>query len=223
MCTWTILSFGQTPLQNIKLNIALILGAQCKAELYCSLKRTSLFCMEVDFLGHHLSMHSIETDNCKVMHILNWPAPTTVKHIWQFMGLVRYISSFLPTLVEHTIILTPLTCKECNMDFLKWTAVHQYAFDAIKRLVVSHDCLTVINHKNPGDNKILATCDASKRQTGTILAFGPTWESARTVAFESHQLNSAEQNYPGHKQEMLAIMQALHKWHVDLLGAHIHI
>jgi len=46
---------------------------------------------------------------------------------------------------------------------------------------------------------------------------------ARPMAFESRQLNNAEQNYLVHKQEMLAIVQALHKWRVDLLGMHIHI
>lgn len=55
------------------------------------------------------------------------------------------------------------------------------------------------------------------------MQFGPTWESPRLVAFESRQLNGAEQNYPVHEQEMLVIVRALKKWRVDLLGTHIHI
>lgn len=55
------------------------------------------------------------------------------------------------------------------------------------------------------------------------MQFGPTWESLRLVAFESRQLNGAEQNYPVHEQEMLVIVRALKKWRVDLLGTHIHI
>ena len=46
---------------------------------------------------------------------------------------------------------------------------------------------------------------------------------ARPMAFESRQLSNAEQNYLIHKQEMLTIVRALHKWRVDLLGMHIHI
>ena len=56
-----------------------------------------------------------------------------------------------------------------------------------------------------------------------LLAFGPTWEFAQSVAFESCQLNSAELNYPVHEQEMLAIVQALKKWRVNFLETHIHI
>jgi hypothetical protein len=83
--------------------------------------------------------------------------------------------------------------------------------------------LTTIDHEHPGENKIFVTCDASKWRTGAILSFGPSWENSRPVAFESCQMNGAERNYPVHEQEMLAIMHALKKWQVDLLGTHIHI
>lgn len=116
-----------------------------------------------------------------------------------------------------------LTRKECNSAFPAWTNVYQYTFEAIKRLVVSRDCLMMINHESPGENKIFVTCDASKRHTGVVLLFGPTWEMACPVTFESWQLNSTEQNYPVHKQEMLSIMRAMWKWRVDLLGSHINI
>lgn len=82
-------------------------------------------------------------------------AGTSAKHVWQFLGLVRYISTFLPMLTEHTSMLTPLTCKECNTAFPIWTVEHQHVFDSLKCLVVSCDCLTTIDHKNPGDNKIV--------------------------------------------------------------------
>ena len=121
------------------------------------------------------------------------------------------------------MILTPLTQKECNTSFPQWTLVHQYTFESKKHLVVSQDCLTTIDHENPGENKIFVTCNASKRWTGAILAFGLTWEMAKPMASESRQLNNTEWNYPVHEQEMLRIVWALCKWRVGLLGTHIHI
>jgi hypothetical protein len=103
----------------------------------------------------------------------------------------------------------PLTKKECNTKFPVWTADHQRAFEAIKGLVLSRECLTTIDHENPGGNKIFVTCDASKRRTGAVLSFGETWESARPCAFESRVLRGTELHYPVHKQEMLAIVRAL--------------
>ncbi|TDL13277.1 hypothetical protein BD410DRAFT_686267, partial [Rickenella mellea] len=79
-----------------------------------------------------------------------------------FLGLVRYISIYLPKLADHTRVLTPLTTKESHRSFPLWTEEHTFAFEAVKALVVSRECLTVIDHENPGDNKIFVTCDASE-------------------------------------------------------------
>jgi hypothetical protein len=81
----------------------------------------------------------------------------------------------------------------------------------------------VIDHENPADNNIFVTCDASDRQTGAVLSWGPTWEAARPVAFDSMQLNPAQKNYPIHEKELLAIIQALKKWRSDLLGSPIYV
>lgn len=133
------------------------------------------------------------------------------------------MTSFLPKLANHTIILTPLTTKEAHRSFPAWTQKHQLAFKAIKALVVSADCLTMINHESPNDNKIFVTCDASNWRTGTMLSFGPTWESAQPITFDSMQLKGTKKNYPVHEKELLTIMWALKKWHSDLLGTHIYI
>ena len=204
-------------------NITLVLEALQNAHLYCSSKKSALFNTEINFLGHTISQRGIEADGSKVEQILNWPTPKSAKEVRQFLGLVRYISAFLPALAEHTTVLTPLTRKECNKLFPPWTSEHHDAFESIKGLVVSCDCLTTIDHQNPGDNKIFVTCDASQKRTGAVLSFGPTWETSRPVAFESRQLHGAELHYPVHEQEMLAIIRALKKWRVDLLGSHFTI
>ena len=134
------------------------------------------------------------------------------------MGLVHYLASFLPLLAERTRILTPLTTKEAKSNF-DWTVLHQVAFEDIKKLVVGSTCLTVIDHSNPGNNKIFVTWDASNWRTSACLSFGKTWETTRPVAYDSMQLNSAERNYPIHEKELLAIIHALKKWRSDLLGS----
>ena len=212
-----------TTLSEHKRNLSTVLQALRDAQLFCSKKKSELFALEIDFLGHHISARGIEADKNKVEKVLSWPVPTSSKEVRQFLGLVRYISCFLPALAEHTSVLTPLTKKECNSSFPKWTHEHLAAFSAIKRLVLGRDCLTTIDHQNPGINKIYVTCDASKKRTGAVLSFGPTWETARPVAFDSRQLKGAELHYPVHEQEMLSILRAVTKWRVDLLGAHIHI
>ncbi len=125
--------------------------------------------------------------------------------------------SFLPNLADHTTVLLPLTSLKPD-KFPGWTEEHQFAFNSIKHLVVSTDCLTIIDHVNPGDNKIFVTCDASDRRTGAVLSWGPSWESACPVAYDSMQLKGAQLNYPVHEKELLSLVCACKKWCPDLLS-----
>ncbi|KAG2065370.1 hypothetical protein BDR04DRAFT_987483, partial [Suillus decipiens] len=65
-------------------------------------------------------------------------------------------------------ILTPLTTKAADLAFPPWTSHHESAFQGIKNLVTSPQCLTTIDHDNPGDNKVFLTCDASDYWTGAV-------------------------------------------------------
>jgi len=155
-------------------NVCLMLDTMCAANLYCLVKKSLLFCTEIDFLRHRISHQGIEADPKKVERIINWPVPTSATDVRTFLGLVRYVADFLPQLADHTLMLTPLTHKTADAVFLSWTPEHQMAFDAIKSLVISADCLTTIDHDNSGDNKIFVTCDASDLRTGAVLSFGLT-------------------------------------------------
>ena len=118
----------------------------------------------------------------------------------------------------HTGALADLITKEADRNFPMWTDTHQLAFDGIKKLVVGRDCLTTIDLALLPEYKIYVTTDASDLGSGAVLSFGKTWESARPVAFESMTFKGAQLNYPVHEKEMLAIIRALTKWRVDLLG-----
>jgi hypothetical protein len=212
-----IIIWSQT-LDEHHAHIRLVLEALRKAKLYCNSKKCQFYLLEVDFLGHHISARGIEANSSKVDKILDWPVPKSVTDVRSFLGLVRYIAQYLPKLADFTVVLTPLTTKEAWKHFPQWTSEHQTAFEAIKAVVVSRECLTVIEHDNPGDNNIYVTCDASNWRTGATLSFGPSWETARPVAFDSMQLKGAERNYPVHEKELLAIIRVLKKWRSDLLG-----
>lgn len=198
-------------------NVRLVLDTLRRHKLCCSPKKTKLFCTDLNFLGHHISQCGIEADGLKVDKVLSWPEPRSVKEVRSFLGLVRYIANFLPALADHTRILNTLTTKEAEKNFL-WTGKHSDAFDAIKKLVTSRECLTVIDHNNMGDNRIWVSCDASDWCTGAVLSYGPTVETARPVAFESQVLKGAELNYPVHEKELLSVVRSLKKWLVDLIG-----
>jgi hypothetical protein len=106
-------------------HIKLVMNALRKHRLYCNAKKSKFYLTELVFLGHRISQEGIES---KVDKILNWPTPKSATDVRSFLGLVRYIATFLPNLAEHTTVLTPLTTKECEKNFPAWTAEHQMAF-----------------------------------------------------------------------------------------------
>ena len=202
-------------------NIKAVMTALRAADMYCSEKKTQLWLTEVPFLGHVIRHDSIQSDPAKTSAIRNWPRPQTAKQVRAFLGLVRYIANFLPHLAEHTAILTPLTRKECNEAFPEWTDAHQQAFDAIKAMASDPAGLAAIQADSPGN--IYVTTDASDIGTGALLSIGPDWKTARPVAFDSMQFNSAQKNYAVHEKELLAIIRALTKFRYHLLGTHFTV
>jgi len=216
-----IIIWSQT-VEEHKKNVAKVLDALRAAKLYCNVEKSVLFATEITFLGHVISHSGIMADPKKTDKVRNWPTPTTATNVRGFLGITRYLSAFLPALAEHTSILSPLTNTECDKNFPSWTSAHQDAFDSIKKLVTSTECLTTIDYDDP-KKKIFLTTDASNRRTGAVLSFGESWETARPVAYDSYQLNSAERNYPTHEQELLAIIKALKKWRTSLLGVPFHV
>ena len=85
------------------------------------------------------------------------------------------------------------------------------AFDAIKSLITSKACLTTIDLSLMPGYRIFITTDASDTGSGAVLSFGPTYETARPVAYDSRAFKGAELNYPVHEKELLAIICTLAK------------
>ncbi len=164
------------------------------------------------------SRHSNEQDfTSRGRKSLNWPTPKNGKEVPQFLGLVQYIAAFLAHLAHHTSILNKLTTKTSLKHFPAWTTEHQCAFKNIKQITISCECLTVIDHSILHENKIFVATNASDTVTSTVLSFGPIWEAAWPVAFNSKTMKDTELNYPVHEKGLLAIICALCKWRTNLL------
>jgi hypothetical protein len=166
-------------------NVTTILQMLLDNKLYLNPKKTKLFCLEIHFLGHRISVKGVEADKGKTDRVTNWPIPTCAKHVCSFLGLVRYLATFLPNLAQHTAILDELTTKECDKSFLSWEPKHQTAFDAIKVLATSKKCLATIDASLMPGHKIFVTTDTSDTGSGAVLSFSPTYDTAWLVAYDS--------------------------------------
>jgi hypothetical protein len=100
--------------------------------MFYSPKKTELFCTSLKFLGQIISQKGIEPDQEKIKNLIEWPVPRAATDVRAFLGLVRYISTFLPHLADLMAVSTPLTMKSADKSFPMWETTHQEAFQALK-------------------------------------------------------------------------------------------
>jgi hypothetical protein len=65
--------------------------------------------------------------------------------------------------------------------------------------------------------------DTSGSGLGAALFQGKDWKAANPIACKSHQMTPAKRNYPVHKQKLLAVIHALQKWKMLLLGMKVNV
>ncbi|KMQ90342.1 s68306 pol retrotransposon woot [Lasius niger] len=179
----------------------------------CELLRT-----EIRFLGHTFDEIKVEMNAETKSAIQNFAKPRNKKAIQAFLGLVNWDRRFIRNLSRMTRPLEELLKK--NQKFV-WREEQQNAFNEIKAAFGEADNLFVIR----SDFRFGIYVDASKRGLGARLyqyrESDP--DEKFTVSYASRSLKGAELNYTVTELECLALVWALRKWYVTLLGRHVKV
>ena len=84
------------------------------------------------YLGHVVSRKGIAPDPLKTQKVKDFPEPTDVTKVRQFLGLASYYRRFVPGFAKIAHPLHNLTKK--GVDFY-WSVECQSTFDILKRLL----------------------------------------------------------------------------------------
>ena len=84
----------------------------------------------VRFMGHQLTPEGLKPDPAKVEAITAMPEPDNVTALKRFLGMVNYLSKFMPHLSEMTEPLRRLEDKDAEWQWLKQ---HSIAFNTVKK------------------------------------------------------------------------------------------
>ena len=131
---------------------------------------------------------------------------TSLTNLQTFLGMVQFLSRFIPDLASIAANLWALTKK--TSEFV-WSPEHQSAVDRIKKAIMAPASLQYFDGTQP----VTILVDASQRGLSAVLlqANGP-------VEFASKLLTTTESCYSNIEREMLAVLFGLEKFHYYAYG-----
>ena len=167
---------------------------------------------EVLYLGHLVSADGIRPNPEKVRAVVDFPVPTDVKKVREFLGMASYYRRFIPNFAKIANPLHTLTRQDVSFQ---WTGVCQSAFDRLKKLLSSPPVLAYPDFKN----MFLLHTDASGHGLGAVLKQEPEGGGPpHPIAFASRSLSKPEQKYGITELEALGVVWAVRHFRAYLLG-----
>ncbi len=191
-------------LEEHKTDVRKVIEILRENKFYIDKKKSEFLAETIHALGHIITPNGIEPAPEKVREIKDWPTPANQKQLQQFMGLVNYISKYLPNLAS---IAGPLTDLSGNTKVWDWRPTHSTAFQQVKDLCTNAKVLKPLDYAS--EEKIFLVTDASEVGTGAFIGQGPDENNIRPAAFHSRKLQPSQQNYSVVMRELLAIVNAL--------------
>ena len=108
-----------------------VLDCLMKEHLYISSKKFNPYAIRFNCLGHYRDEFGLHASTDKLELIRKWPMPASYHEVQHFLGLVEYLSCFLPNISAYT---TPLLgmCSD-GLPFI-WRNLHDKCFESIKAI-----------------------------------------------------------------------------------------
>ena len=179
-------------------------------------EKCSFLATEVKFLGHVISSGQIRPSLEKTRAVREFPKPTDVRKVREFVGLANFYRSFVPNFSTVVTPLTDLTRKD--VDFI-WGEPQQQAFDSLKRQLTDSPVLALFDPSLP----LTLSTDASNAGLGAVLSQKDTDGKSRVIGFWSSKLNEHEVRYGASELECLAVVKAIEHFKVYLDGIHFEV
>lgn len=166
---------------------------------------------EVKYMGHIISKEGIKADPDQVKAIKKMEAPSSKADVRRLLGMLNFLSKFIPNLSKVTAPLRNLLKNDVEFS---WDCEQELAFKNIKSLLSTTPVLKVFNSSSP----IVIQCDSSKDGLGTCLI-----QDGHPVSFVSRSLTETEKNYAQIEKELLAIVFSFERFHNFVYGRKVTV
>ena len=200
-----ILIFSKTEDDHEK-HLRLVLDILRKHKLIARLCKCAFYKESIKWLGHIISENGVAVDTRKTQAVQDWPTPTSIKELQQFLGLANYFRKFMQ---GYSKLVAPLTDLLKKGSLFQWNAEQNEAFEGIKYSLTHAPVLALPDF---GKHFVLQS-DASGYGLGAVLT-----QEGRPIAYHSRKMNDHEFKYSGNNKELLAAYDALRTFRPYLLG-----
>ncbi|SAM00834.1 hypothetical protein [Absidia glauca] len=203
-----ILIYSKTKEEHLQ-HVRLVLEKLRKATLYANMKKCSFLQETVTFVGFRVSAAGIRPSDEKIKVVQDWPVPSNVQEVRQFLGLASHYRRFVK---DFSTVASPLSDLTKGVGPKKrditWSPQCQEAFDLLKNALQTSPVLMMPRDDTP----FVIDTDASDYGIGAVLQQYDDDGDLHPVAFESKKLSAAETKYPVQERELLAVLHALRTW-----------
>lgn len=197
--------------------LKLILRTASEYGLQLNLKKCQFIKRSVEFLGHIVEGGKIYPSPEKVKAVINYPEPKGLKDIQSFLGLSGYFRKFIPL---YSVIARPLS------DLLQKNRPYNFdenarsAFQQLKTKLTQNPVLKIYNPKHVTEVHTDASIDG---YGAVMMQRSPDDNLLHPVYFMSKKTKPAERNYSSYELEVLAVIEAVKKFRIYLLGTKFKI
>ncbi|XP_048063071.1 uncharacterized protein LOC125278191 [Megalobrama amblycephala] len=131
-----ILIYSETMEEHVQ-QVRQVLQRLIQFQLYAKAEKCEFHKMVTAFLGYVISRDGVAMDEKKVLTILNWPQPNTIKELQRFLGFANFYRRFIR---DFSTIACPLTSMvKKGQSHLQWSPAARNAFQHLKEFVVEVD------------------------------------------------------------------------------------
>lgn len=193
-----------------------VLSVFGKQHLKLNMKKCAFLQTNITYLGHEISSEGIQPGDLKLTAVSKFPTPQNVHQVRQFIGLCSYFRKFIKNFAILARPLTELTKKNENWN---WGDAQTKSFETLKNELCKKPVLSLYDRELPTE----IHTDACKQGLGAILLQRQTDNTLRPVLYYSRVTSREESFYHSYELETLAVVEALRRFRVYIVGLPIKI
>ncbi|GFX89116.1 retrovirus-related Pol polyprotein from transposon 297 [Trichonephila clavipes] len=162
--------------------------------------------------SHIIENNKLFPSPSKTKSVVNYPEPKTTKEVQRFLGLTGYFRKFIPA---YSVIAKPLSDLLRKDTPFNFDVKQKASFDELKRLLCQKPVLGIYRQNCETEIHTDASIDGL---AAVLLQRFPDDNSLHPIYYMSRKTSETERKYTSYELEVLAIIEALKKFKVYILG-----